>query len=178
MLMPFEVFAVTASSISIDLVPENPEPNENVTITLSSYASNLDLIPISWSVNGKTAASGRGKKSFSVVAPAEGKEVNVTASISLPDGLVEKKVMIRPEVMVLLWQANDSYVPPFYKGKALPTLDSEIKVVAMPETKGTNRGNLAYSWKKDYASDQSASGYNKNFYIYQQEIQLFRRLHN
>ena len=35
--------------------------------------------------------------------------------------------------MVLLWQANDSYVPPFYKGKALPGADTKIKIVAMPE---------------------------------------------
>jgi len=33
--------------------------------------------------------------------------------------------------MVLLWQADDSYVPPFYEGKALPSPNSEIKVVAM-----------------------------------------------
>ena len=63
--------------------------------------------------------------------------------------------------MVLLWQANDSYVPPFYRGKALATPDSEIKVVAMTDSK-----NMTYAWKKDYSNDQEASGYGKNFFLY------------
>ena len=72
--------------------------------------------------------------------------------------------------MVLLWQANDSYVPPFYRGKALPTSDSEVKVVAMPEIK-TSSGivspkDMTYTWKKDYTNNQDGSGYGKNFFLY------------
>jgi hypothetical protein len=72
--------------------------------------------------------------------------------------------------MVLLWQAEDSYVPPFYKGKALPTPDSKVKVVAMPEVKnGTqmvNPINMVYVWKQDYTNNQDGSGYGKNFFTY------------
>lgn len=73
--------------------------------------------------------------------------------------------------MVLLWQANDSYVPPFYEGKALPSPDSEIRIVAMPEIKTssgvmTNPRNMTYSWKKDYTNDAGASGYGKNSFLF------------
>jgi len=72
--------------------------------------------------------------------------------------------------MVLLSQANDSYVPPFYKGKALPTADSEIKVVAMPEIKINSTlvdaKNLTYAWKKDYTNMPGESGYGKNSFVY------------
>jgi len=72
--------------------------------------------------------------------------------------------------MVLLWQANDSYVPPFYKGKALPVADSEIKVVAMPEIKNDSSNvsseNMTYAWKKDYTNNVDGSGYGKNFFLY------------
>src|SRR3990167_3192742 len=134
-VLPFKANAASPSSISVNVVPENPAPNENTSITLSSYANNLDSVLISWSVNGKSVLSGIGKKSFSVNAGAAGSETSVVATISLPDGAIDTRIIIRPAVMVLLWQANDSYVPPFYKGRALPTPDSEVKVVAMPEIK-------------------------------------------
>jgi len=170
---PFGVFAVSESSISVNLTPENPSPNENTTITLSSYTSNLDSVLISWFVNGlpvQGGKSGIGKKSFSLNAPATGSVTTVRALISLPGGEIEKKITIKPSVMVLLSQAIDSYVPPFYRGKALPTADSEIKVVAMPEIKnagGTvNPKNLVYTWKRNYNNEVEGSGYGQNFFVY------------
>ena len=169
-LLPFKVNAVSSSSILVSVAPENPNPNENVTITLSSYASNLDSVLISWSVDGKSVLSGVGKKSFFLNAPASGGETSVVATIAFPDGAIDTKIIIRPAAMVLLWQANDSYVPPFYRGKALPTPDSEIKIVALPEIKSgsslVDPQNMIYAWKQDYNNMQDASGYGKNSFSY------------
>ncbi len=170
-LLPMAVAsAASTSSILVDMVPSNPNPHENTTITLNSYANNLDSVMITWSVDGRTVSSGIGKKSFSVTAPATGVEENVVATIALPDGTTETKITIRPSVMVMLWQANDSYVPPFYKGKAIPSIGSEIKVVAMPEIR-TNTGivspqNMTYVWQKDYSNQADASGYGKNSFSF------------
>ena len=165
-----KVSAASSDSILVNIAPPNPAPNENTTITLSSYANNLDSVPISWSVNGKTVASGTGKKSFSVTAPAAGGETDVVATISLPDGAINTPITIKPSVMELLWQANDSYVPPFYRGKALPTAESEIKVVAMPEVRNGSSNvppqNMTYAWQKDYTNNVDGSGYGKNFFTY------------
>ncbi len=160
----------SSTDILVNVVPPNPAPYENVNITLNSYVNNLDTVMISWSVDGKTVASGTGKKSFSTTAPAAGGEMGVVATIYLPDGTIETKIPIKPSVMILLWQANDSYVPPFYKGKALPTPDSEVKVVAMPEIR-TGSGladskNMTYYWKKDYTNNVDGSGYGKNSFTY------------
>lgn len=169
-VLPFKAFAASSSSISISQAPENPSANQDTTITLSSYASNLDSVSISWFVNGKKVSSLIGQKSFSTKAPAVGGEVAVRAVISLPDGEIEKTITIRPNVMVLLWQVKDSYVPPFYRGKALPTPESEIKVVAMPEVRNTsgtvNPKNMIYNWKINYNNDAGGSGYGKNFFTY------------
>lgn len=169
-LFPSLVGAVSPSSILVNISPENPSPNENVNISLNSYSSNLDSVTIRWTVDGKVVLSGTGKKSVSVIAPEAGKETSITATISLPDGEIDKRIIIRPAVMVLLWQANDSYVPPFYKGKALPTPDSEIKVVAMPEIRNgasiVNPKNMVYAWKKDYTNVQDSSGYGKNYFLF------------
>ena len=164
------VIASSSASILVDVAPENPAPGENVTINLNSYANNLDSVSISWSVDGKVASSGIGKKSFSVVAPKSGEEMTVIAAIALPDGPIDTRIIIRSAVMVLLWQAEDSYVPPFYKGKALPTPESTVKVVAMPEIKSgsgmVDSKNMVYAWKQNYTNNQDSSGYGKNFFTY------------
>ncbi len=163
-------YAASVNDIIVSIVPSNPAPHENTNITLKSYAYNLDSVLISWLVNGKTVISGIGKKSFSTAAPAAGGETKVIARISLPDGTIDTAITIKPSVMVLLWQANDSYVPPFYKGKALPTADSEIKVVAMPEIRNGSgyfsSQNMTYRWKKDYTNNVDGSGYGKNYFLY------------
>ncbi len=170
LFFPMVTWAVESSSITIDISPGNPIPYENTIVTLKSFSVNLDTVPISWFVNGGNTLSGIGKKNFSLKAPAANKETVVQAKIQLPDGEIDKTLTIQPSIMVLLWQANDSYVPPFYKGKALPMEDSEIKVVAMPEirtkTGNVDSKNLTYDWKKDYNNDAERSGYGKNFYLY------------
>ena len=168
-ILPTQAMAIS-SDILVGMTPPNPAPFENTTITLSSYANDLDTVLISWSLNGKNSISGIGKKSFSTTAPASGSIATVTAKIALPDGEIEKSITIRSNVLVLLWQANDSYVPPFYRGKALPSLGSEIKVVAMPEIRNeastVSPQNMTYAWKKDYTNDVEGSGYGKNFFTY------------
>ncbi|MEK9181669.1 MAG: hypothetical protein AAB786_01485 [Patescibacteria group bacterium] len=172
-----KIRAASSSSVLVNIAPENPAPHEDVTIDLSSYANNLDSVSILWSLNGRNVLSGIGKKSFSLTAPAAGEEAIITANISFPDGNLEKRIIIRPSVMVLLSQATDSFVPPFYRGKAMPTADSEIKIVAMPEISAlgspeslrrslVDPKNMTYAWKKDYTNNQEASGYGKNFFIY------------
>lgn len=170
LVLGFRAFAVSPGSILVSVSPKNPAPYENTTITLSSFAANLDTVTITWLVGGKVSLSGIGKKSFAITAGASGTEARVEARIMLPDGEIDKNIVVRPGVLTLLWQANDSYVPPFYKGKALPTSDSDIKVVAMPEIKTgsmvVNPKNLAYAWKKDYTNMQDGSGYGKNFFVF------------
>ena len=162
--------AYSQGDISINVNPQNPSPNKNTTITLSSYAYDLNSILITWSVGGKRASSGIGQKFFSVTAPTLGKQTTVTATIALPDGDVNQTVTIRPSIMTLLWQANDSYVPAFYKGKALPSPNSEVKIVAVPEIKNSSGfidpKNMLYAWKLNSTNDQDSSGYGKNSFVY------------
>ena len=173
-LLTFFIFGFTfpqniwasSSDVSVDILPANPSPGENTTINLSSYAVDLNSVMITWLVDGKKILSGIGKKSFSINAPEAGGETTITVHLMLTDGDVDKKIVLRPNVMVLLWQADDSYTPPFYRGKALPTANSAIKIVAMPEINGTDPKNMVYAWKKDYTNNVDGSGYGKNYFSY------------
>ena len=169
-VLPYKTNASSPSDISISMVPANPTPNDNVTITLSSYVDDLNSVLISWSVDGKSSLSGIGQKSFSVTAPALGQKTIVVATISLSDGDLNETIPIEPAIITMLWQANDSYVPPFYEGKAMPSPDSEIKVVAIPEIKKgsvlVNPTNMTYDWQLNETNDANNSGYGKNSYVY------------
>lgn len=168
--LPHWVSAVSPSQISIDTIPTNPSAGQNFTVSLNSYSADLDTILISWFVNGKKVSSEIGMKSMSATAPAASSSSTIRAVLSFPDGEVEKRVTIRPSPMTILWQATDSYVPPFYRGKAMPTAESEIKVVALPEIKSgvsiVSPKNLVYTWKLNYENEADASGYGKNAFTY------------
>ncbi|MEK7564553.1 MAG: hypothetical protein AAB510_03250 [Patescibacteria group bacterium] len=168
--VPVKTFAVSPTAISINMSPENPKAGESVSITVSSYVASLDGTLISWYVNGKKISSQIGQKTFSTTTPVNGSETTIRAVISLPDGEIEKVVVAKPLTMIMLWQATNSYVPPFYRGKALPTADSEIKVTALPEIKNKagiiSPKNMIYSWKKNYNNDAEGSGYGKNSFTF------------
>src|ERR1035437_1921549 len=165
--------AVESTSILMSMVPANPSPNEDVTLTVKSYAEDLDGVLITWSVDGKVMSSGVGKKTFSTKAPGTGSESTVIATMAFPNVETTSTLIIKPSVMVLLWQAMDSYVPPFYKGKALAAPDTFVKVVAMPEISVNgvmiDPKNMTYSWQKDFGNEQDSSGYGKNFMLFKND---------
>ncbi|MDR3519779.1 MAG: hypothetical protein P4L63_02750 [Candidatus Pacebacteria bacterium] len=169
-ILPYKAKASSPSDISVTTSPENPTPNSNVTITLSSYVDDLNGVLISWSINGKSSLSGIGQKSFSLTAPALGQQTTVVATLALSDGDVNETIVVKPAIMTLLWEADGSYVPPFYEGKSMPSPESEVKVVAIPEIKSGSSfidpNNMLYSWSLDDTNDQSNSGYGKNYYTY------------
>src|SRR4051812_7374844 len=63
--------------ISVTVSPENPQPNQTATFTVSSYSSNLDVASISWYVNGRQISRGTGMKTFSTQIGAIGTKTSV-----------------------------------------------------------------------------------------------------
>jgi len=60
-------------------------------------------------------------------------QINRSISIILDSThRIDKEIVIEPAQLDILWESTDSYVPPFYEGKALPSIESTIKVVALP----------------------------------------------
>ncbi len=160
--------AIRDNDIDVEISPEVPGPNQNVRITLSSYSTNINKASISWNINGKDSISGTGKTTFSFTTGDIGSKTEVNIVIIVAEGSrIDKKITIQPSQVDLLWEAPDSYVSPFYKGKAMASQESKVNVVALPiESNGSIiPGNKVYSWKKKYTVDQTNSGYGKYSYI-------------
>lgn len=158
------------SDIDVTTIPENPEPYGNVTIKISSYATDLNKAFIEWQNGSKTLLSGYGKLSYSFQALGPDLATDFYVTITPPDSedKFTKKITIKTSEVELLWESVGSYTPPFYRGKSFPSRESSIKVVAIPNTNiiKQGKGNITYNWENDDNAVQSASGYSKDSYIF------------
>lgn len=156
--------------------PLNPGPGDSVSFSISSVEINLDLADIVWIVDGQVALSGKGIKSFNTKAPSNGGSKDVSVEVSNQNiGTLKKNTKISSAEVDLLWEAQDSYVPPFYKGKALPVKETGVKVVAMPSVKTSptsqkDPSTFVYSWRKDGSNAVGRSGLGKNSFYFTNEI--------
>lgn len=158
-------------SVTVDVSPEIPGAFQNVTLTLISFVVDLDKAQIVWSTNGSVRLSGIGETEFSFTTGSIGSQTTVDISITTPaGGRIDKRSLIRVSEIDLLWEATDSYVPPFYKGKALPSSESSIKVVAIPSLKSggvrLKPENLVYTWRRNFNTTPTSSGYGKSAFVF------------
>lgn len=162
---------VQGTDIVLSISPEYPNPGQTVTATLTSYVVNLNKANVAWYINGENIATGIGKNTFSFTLNSLGTTTNITANIELVRGqTLTKSLLINSSDVDMLWEAVDSYVPPFYKGKALVSKEGVFKVVAIPNmTQGgikINPNNLSYNWTKDNKGQPAFSGWSKSFYTF------------
>lgn len=156
----------SADSIFTDIIPETPGAFQDVTIKLKSYSYNLLGSKITWTVDGGVVLSDTGAISYSFKTKDVGKATNIVITILTGGETIQKGISIQPQNVDMLWEAPDSYVPPFYKGKALPSTEGQVRVVAFPIVKSSNgtpvkTNDFIYKWSKDFSYIQNASGYNK-----------------
>lgn len=166
------IVIVHAQSATIDLSlstnPLNPIPGQQVTVSAQSYSTDLNQATMVWTYNNKIVASGTGITEVTVQAPASGSTgvIAVTASGGAFDATVAN-ITLRPASVDLLWEGIGSYTPPFYKGRALPSSGSVIKVTAVPTISAPQ--HLSYTWSQNGDALQSQSGYDKSSVAFQND---------
>lgn len=147
------------------LPSNNPDQEETVTVSVRSSDFDLDRSSYRWTVNGATpkgAEQGIGAKSYSFTSGRTGTSYSVKVTVTPPSGsTLSKTAIVRSFDMPLYWWA-DSVIPLWYRGKALPTLGSEVKIAALPNLPGVNPKTLLYTWQfnNNYVGNQSGVGKN------------------
>jgi hypothetical protein len=156
---------IQGGDISIEISPKYPKLNEVVNISLSTFTTDLNMAKISWVLDGKTVLEGVGKKSFLLTFNNSTSSKNLEVKIETISGsVINKNIVISPSDIEILWEASNTYSPPFYKGKTLAPVEGNIKVVAIPNT--TNPAGFNYQWKQDNKNKVNSSGYEKSSYFY------------
>jgi hypothetical protein len=117
-------------------------------------------------VNGKIYKSGYGVTEITFDSGDLGSATKVSATVKTKEGGVfSTNTQINPASVDLIWQ-SESYVPPFYKGKAMFSHENNITFIAIPHMesggKEANVKNLIYKWTTNGEVIESASGYGKN----------------
>ncbi|MBU0723220.1 hypothetical protein KKH46_03375 [Patescibacteria group bacterium] len=156
---------VFAGVVDVSLSPQAPEPQETVRATLIGPLVDFDKSKIYWYINEKVQVSGIGEKTFSfIVGEVEEKTTLDIIIITEQGRRFDLQKIIVPTSIDLLWEAQ-TYTPPFYRGKALPTEGSPIKVVAIPNTKD-QKTKYTYSWGVNKLFPLvDSSGYNRTSFI-------------
>lgn len=153
--------ASAESAVSISLSPAYPGPNTPVNLTVQSGLYDVSQGTVTWTVNGKVIAQGTGATAR-ITTGGLGSETRVRVDVSTDTGDASTALTIVPASVDLLWESN-SYTPPFYRGRGLPSAGSTITIVAIPHVARAGGAALAadqliYTWKKDGAVVASASG--------------------
>lgn len=163
------VQAQIAPDINLNSTPFDPQPLQKVTITAESFGVNLDQASISWRYNGSVIDSGIGRKNITVTAPTAGATGIITMTASGADfSSTTTTLLLRPASMDILWEATDSYTPPFYKGKALASVSSTIRATAIASSSAPKQ--LVYTWSKNDTVLGSLSGYGKSSILFKNNI--------
>lgn len=141
-----------SGGIAISINPPHPEPHQEITASLAGYGVVVNEAHISWFVDGDLVSSGTGVTSIKTKLGAAGSQKVISVRIE-PTNMAAftRSMVIVPNTVDLLWEAVDSYTPPFYRGKALPSYDSIVKVTAISDIfdasgSKVNSNELVYSW--------------------------------
>lgn len=140
-------------NFSITLSPKFPRPGTQVKAAVTTFRFDVDRAFITWVLDGKKIAEGTGVKEVLFEVGSLGSE-NILRVAAVPqEGVkIEKTSKIRPQDIDLIIQPK-SFVPPWYKGRALVTPGSPVEVVAFPhfvfEGSPLNPETLVYDWKVD-----------------------------
>jgi len=165
----------SADDISVETSPEIPEANTSLEITLSSFAMDLDNTKIEWFVDGKSIRSGVGLKNHKITTGDVGHKqiIKIHITDTSKDLDFTKELIIEPSGLDLLWEVEDAYINNFYKGKKLPSRESTIKLVAIPNRKNqtaSSQKSLIYSWKKNYDNIPEGSGFGKQSFKFKNDL--------
>ncbi|MSR70614.1 hypothetical protein EXS62_01080 [Candidatus Kaiserbacteria bacterium] len=135
------------------IAPETPGPNALVVIEAQGVGPFLGNANIRWTQDGKTVLEGVGERKFSFTTGALGSSSRIRINItSATAGSFSKELVFTPSLVNLVWEA-DTTTPPFYRGKALYSAGSPLKVVAFPSVfsggSQISPSSLSYQWSRN-----------------------------
>lgn len=173
----FCFFAVsgTAYAQGIDPVkfivsPEVPGPNQTVRIEVQGVGNFLTNASIAWQKDGIAALQGVGERTYTFATGGLGVTTRVRATITASGRApIVRDFTFTPSAVNMIWEAQTT-IPPLYRGKALYSPGSVVRVTAFPTVvaRGVtiSANNLVFQWSLNGDPMPSASGLGKNTFIF------------
>jgi hypothetical protein len=142
--------------------PKYPEPGEAVHLTVESPIFDLSKDEITWVIDGKQVARGVGKTSFDTTLNSRGTALSVTVSAVDPIwGTATNALEIVPLLIDILYEGS-TYVPPFYRGRPLPSADGSLRLQAVThlvrDGKVLDDEDITFTWYRNSKVIKNFSG--------------------
>lgn len=144
---PFFCFAqLSDTGLTLGVQPLFPEANQIFTVKLAGDTQNRTAL--SWFINGVEQIAYKNRTTLTTQAGEIGVVQNITAKVTLQSGdIIDVKHTVTSNRVDLLVEA-DTVVPPFYKGRSLPSSGSNVQATALVFTKPQQPQNaFVYVWK-------------------------------
>lgn len=141
------------NAVIIHASPATPSPGDTVHFTVEGSVYDFTKDLITWTINGKTVASAVAKSTIDTQVDAKGSPISVTVTVSdAVWGIASNALTLVPQQVDILYDAP-TYVPPFYRGRALPSAGGVMHLEALARlTKGgspiTNSA-ITYTWSRN-----------------------------
>jgi hypothetical protein len=154
------------NAIIIKAIPSTPSAGDSVHFTVEGSVFDLPKDTITWSVNGKTLASGVGATSADATVDSKGDSLDVIVSVTDPVwGAAGNELVIVPLQVDILYDAP-TYVPPFYRGRALPSAGGSMHLEALARLSAGGamipNSSITYTWSRNGTVLGSFSGLGKS----------------
>lgn len=126
-------FILPAETVALALTPQFPSPNSVVSVHLTSFGTSINGASISWAVDGKIATTSANQNSIDILLKGAGESTVVEAVVTAPSiGTRKLSRIIAPGAVDIIVEPN-THVPEGYQGRALPSVDSSVRIVAVPQ---------------------------------------------
>jgi len=152
------------ATITLSMSPQNPTPGDTVHLKVTG-GSLVDLqdSTITWFQNGKNISKGVGNTDLDIKAGALGQEINIVVQVTPPGGISSTQTLSIIPTHIDLLIDSDSYTPPFYRGRALPSAGTRLRMQALTYFKRPNGSlippsSIIYTWSQNGQIAGSLSG--------------------
>ncbi len=121
------------------------------SVKISAYTTNIlnETSDFLWYIDDilDQKNSGKAKSNLSFTTTKENHVVRLVIEENNKK-ITENSVLVNSYNIAMTWYA-DTYTPPEYFGKAMPSRESKVTVTAIPDIKGYDAEDLLYTWYID-----------------------------
>lgn len=157
-----------SSGLQLSTDPEFPEPNSTVGVYLDDYSLDTLGATIQWFVDGVEKVDSRNSRSIQIQTGTLGKKQAVRVMLSRSNApALSQSITIIPTLIDIIIEA-DTYIPSFYKGRALPSSQAPVRVIAVVhDIPGSNKNEYSYKWSEDASVLLGGPVKGRNVLVYQ-----------
>jgi len=135
------------SQTNLSITPDFPRPGQLTNISFANYNSQLYGADIIWRLNGEVVADASNQKEVEFIAGDLGDTDVVSVSVIRDSRVIQSySIDVRPTYVDIILEPQ-TRTPDFYKGRASPSVGSQINATVLVNNSKLLTGDYIYTWR-------------------------------